>query len=127
MYMRREEGLTPVFRRSVMPINPWLGGRVWVRGDLRFSGLDRFVFVVVTYDVAQERLNSVRRLLRRYLLWMQNSVFEGNLTEEELDLLILSLKRVIDGREDSIFIYTKRRGRHYTIDIGRKKGTDLVI
>jgi len=77
--------------------------------------------------VAQERINKVRELLRRYLLWMQNSVFEGELTEEDIDLLELKLKRTIDESQDSVFIFIKRRGKHYTIDLGRKKGTDLVI
>lgn len=40
------------------------------------------MFVIITYDIADmKRLNKTIKLLRKYLGWTQNSVFEGNITE----------------------------------------------
>lgn len=40
-----------------------------------------------------------------YLFWVQNSVFEGDLTEAEFKILIDGLNNIIDDEEDSIIIY----------------------
>ena len=58
------------------------------------------------YDVAVERLNSVRGILRRYLNWIQNSAFEGELTEGLLEELKVKVRDVIDVNHDSIIFYT---------------------
>jgi CRISPR-associated protein Cas2 len=39
------------------------------------------MFVVVFYDVPAKRTELYRKLLVRYLPWIQNSVFSGDLTE----------------------------------------------
>ena len=62
------------------------------------------MFIIVTYDVETERVNKVRKILRKHLCWVQNSVFEGELTVSQLANLKLELKRIIkDG--DSIYFY----------------------
>ena len=58
------------------------------------------------YDVAVERLGSVRGILRRYLNWIQNSAFEGELTEGMLAELEMRLSDTIDMHHDSIIVYT---------------------
>lgn len=40
-----------------------------------------------------------------YLFWVQNSVFEGDLTESEFRIIIEGLNDIIDEEEDSIIIY----------------------
>ena len=63
------------------------------------------------YDVAVERLDSVRGILRRYLNWIQNSAFEGELTEGLLEELKAKLGDVIDVNHDSIIFYTTSNPR----------------
>lgn len=63
------------------------------------------VYVVIVYDIKVERVNKVKSFLRRYLFWVQNSVFEGDLTEAEFRILIDGLDNIIDDEEDSIIIY----------------------
>lgn len=58
------------------------------------------------YDVAVERLDSVRGILRRYLNWIQNSAFEGELTEGLLEELKVKLRDAVDVNHDSIIFYT---------------------
>lgn len=64
------------------------------------------MYMIVVYDVAVERLNRVRGVLRQYLNWVQNSAFEGELTTGSLEELVLKLKDVINEGEDSILFYS---------------------
>lgn len=63
------------------------------------------IYVVVVYDVAVDRINGVRQFLRRYLTWVQNSAFEGELTEGEMEKVKAGLGRLIKKDEDSVLFY----------------------
>ena len=63
------------------------------------------MYIIMVYDVKVKRINKVRNTARRYLNWIQNSVFEGELTKGQLRLLVHELKNAIDPSEDSIIIY----------------------
>jgi len=41
------------------------------------------MFVIIVYDVSVDRVSKVCSYLRRYLNWVQNSVFEGNITDKQ--------------------------------------------
>ena len=60
---------------------------------------------MVVYDVGVDRINGVRQFLRRYLTWVQNSAFEGELTEGELERVKVGLKKLIKDSEDSLLFY----------------------
>ena len=62
-------------------------------------------YFIVTYDIAEERVNKVRKILKKYLMWVQNSVFEGELTEAKLQKCKNELFKVIHIEEDSIYFY----------------------
>ncbi|MGC9200971.1 MAG: CRISPR-associated endonuclease Cas2 [Candidatus Aenigmatarchaeota archaeon] len=64
------------------------------------------MYVIVVYDVNVNRVSKVCQFLRTYLNWIQNSVFEGELTESELMRVEIGLKEIINENEDSIVIYT---------------------
>jgi len=64
------------------------------------------VYVIFVYDVAVDRIDAVRGLLRQYLNWVQNSAFEGELTIGTLEELILKLSDLVDETHDSVIIYT---------------------
>ena len=74
-----------------------LFGGNWVNGDS--------VYVIIVYDVKVERVNKVKSFLRQHLYWIQNSVFEGDLTKSGFKLVINGLKDIIDEEEDSVIIY----------------------
>ena len=63
------------------------------------------MYALVVYDVGVERVEKVRRWLIRYLCWVQNSVFEGELSEGQLAELKDGVKSIIDTEEDSVYIY----------------------
>ncbi|MCS7287364.1 MAG: CRISPR-associated endonuclease Cas2 [Anaerolineae bacterium] len=63
------------------------------------------MYVIIVYDVEQERVTRVCQLLRRFLHWVQNSAFEGELTESQLETLKVKLKEILDLERDSVYIY----------------------
>jgi len=63
------------------------------------------VYLIVVYDIAVERINGVRQFLKQYLNWVQNSAFEGELTEGEYEKIKIGLKGLIEEKEDSILFY----------------------
>jgi len=66
------------------------------------------MYVIIVYDVSVERVSKVCQFLRQFLNWIQNSVFEGELTKAELEKIKTGLKKIIDSERDSIIIYTLR-------------------
>jgi len=69
------------------------------------------MYALVVYDVGQERVTKVLKFLRTHLNWIQNSVFEGELTEAQLVKIRLKLMQIIDEEEDSVIIFTSREQR----------------
>lgn len=63
------------------------------------------MYVIIVYDVSVERVSKVCQFLRQYLNWVQNSVFEGELTESEILRIKTEIKNIIDEERDSITIY----------------------
>jgi len=63
------------------------------------------MYVIIVYDIEQERVAKVCQYLRRFLYWVQNSVFEGELSEVQLKKIKAELNKIIDPRRDSIYIY----------------------
>lgn len=63
------------------------------------------MYIILVYDIGVERVNQVRAFLKRYLNWIQNSVFEGDLTEGELAQIKSGLSGLIRESEDSIIVF----------------------
>ena len=64
------------------------------------------MYAIIIYDVAVERVNKVRQFLKRYLNWVQNSAFEGEVSEGDLAKIKVGLKKIIDKGQDSILVYS---------------------
>lgn len=86
------------------------------------------MFVIITYDIKIERINRVRKLLRKYLIWTQNSVFEGKITEAKLQKCLSEINSMIDRREDSIYVYRIQNEKNIKKDvIGEEKNFDELF
>ena len=66
------------------------------------------MYVIIAYDVNVERVNRVKKFLRQHLNWIQNSLFEGEVTPADLEEIKMGLKKIIDEDEDMIVIYRLR-------------------
>jgi CRISPR-associated protein Cas2 len=63
------------------------------------------MYVVVVYDVEQRRVAKVCQFLRRYLNWVQNSAFEGELSESQLEEVIVGVRKLVNRTSDSVYFY----------------------
>lgn len=62
------------------------------------------MFVLITYDVPAERTRIYRKLLRKHLEHLQQSVFYGDITEGQLVEVKKDIKTELI-EEDSIYIF----------------------
>ncbi|NPV81699.1 MAG: CRISPR-associated endonuclease Cas2 [Firmicutes bacterium] len=84
------------------------------------------MFVILVYDVNEKRVAKVLKKTREYLYWVQNSVFEGEITDATLKKLKMELGRIIDKDEDSVIIYKLRTTRYSSREIiGLCKGGEV--
>jgi CRISPR-associated protein Cas2 len=65
------------------------------------------VYVILVYDIGEKRVGKMLKLCRKYLNWIQNSVFEGEITEVKLKELTLNAKLIMK-EEDSLIIFSSR-------------------
>jgi CRISPR-associated protein Cas2 len=66
------------------------------------------MYCILVYDIGERRVVKMLKLCRRYLNWIQNSVFEGEITEVKLKELIHEAKEFMDQKTDSLIIFTAR-------------------
>ena len=62
------------------------------------------MYVIFVYDFGEKRVSKMLRLCRRYLNWIQNSVFEGELTPATYKKLTKELEKIITD-DDHVAIY----------------------
>lgn len=63
------------------------------------------MFVIVVYDINRKRAGRALKICRKYLVHVQKSVFEGNITEGQLKQLKNELFQLIKIEEDAVCIY----------------------
>lgn len=67
------------------------------------------MYVIAVYDVGQKRVGKMLKLCRRYLNWIQNSVFEGEISEAKLNELEHFARAIMDTETDSMIIFKARQ------------------
>ena len=70
------------------------------------------MYIILVYDVKQQRVGRMLKLCRRYLHWIQNSVFEGEISEVKLAELLGKARALLDEDEDSVILF-KSRTQHW--------------
>ncbi|MDO4790322.1 MAG: CRISPR-associated endonuclease Cas2 [Porphyromonas sp.] len=82
------------------------------------------MYVILVYDVGEKRVAKMLKLCRQYLNWIQNSVFEGEITEVKLLELKMAAHDIMDEEEDSIIIFSSRQHRWLEKEIlGKEKAS----
>lgn len=69
------------------------------------------MYVILVYDIGQKRVGKMLKLCRKYLNWIQNSVFEGEITQVKLNELLHSAGKIMNRNEDSLIIFKSRNER----------------
>ena len=83
------------------------------------------MYVILVYDIEEKRVGKMLKLCRRYLNWIQNSVFEGELTEVKLKELLLESKKIMDQKKDSIIIFSSRQEKWLDKQVIGKEKNEL--
>ena len=66
------------------------------------------MYIIAVYDCGEKRVAKMLKLCRRYLTWIQNSVFEGELSVVQLTELKLEAKKIMNKDEDSLIIFSSK-------------------
>ena len=66
------------------------------------------MYVLLVYDIKERRVGKMLKLCRQYLHWIQNSVFEGEISEVKLNELLHKAEAFLDLDEDSVIVFKSR-------------------
>jgi len=87
------------------------------------------MYVILVYDCGEKRVAKMLKLCRKYLNWIQNSVFEGNISEVKLMELKKKAREMMDTNTDSLIVFSSRD--HYWLDkeiVGKERSsTDIFL
>ena len=92
----------------------WLNGFVGAISKsrpLRNFKRNLAMYIILVYDIEVKRVAKVCKYLRQHLNWIQNSVFEGQLTKAQLTRVKSGLAAITDSEKDSVIIYQLRDAR----------------
>lgn len=86
------------------------------------------MYVIAVYDINEKRVSKMLKLCRQYLNWIQNSVFEGEITDVTLKELKHRAKKIMKD-EDSLIFFMSRDQRWLEKDVlGKDKSpVDTVL
>ncbi len=80
------------------------------------------MYVILVYDIEQKRVSKMLKLCRQYLNWIQNSVFEGELTDVKLKELIHKAGGIMNKEKDSMILFKSRQEKWLEkVVVGREK------
>lgn len=83
------------------------------------------MYVILVYDIGEKRVGRMLKLCRRYLNWIQNSVFEGEITEVKLRKLILEAGIIMEKERDSLIIFKSREAKWLEKEVIGQERNDL--
>ena len=69
------------------------------------------MYTILIYDVNEKRVGKMLKLCRRYLNWIQNSVFEGDISAIKLQELKNKAQEIMHSDQDSLIIFHSREKR----------------
>ena len=86
------------------------------------------MYLIMVYDIAEERVYKVLKTARKYLTWVQNSVLEGEISDAGFERLKMELREITKEDEDSVIFYTMRTTRYTSREnMGVVKGGEQQI
>lgn len=83
------------------------------------------MYVILVYDMDVKRVGKMLKLCRQYLNWIQNSVFEGELTEVALKELLYKAQTLMDAGTDSLIVFSSRQEKWLEKTLIGKEKNDL--
>ncbi len=82
------------------------------------------MYIILVYDIGEKRVGKMLKLCRQYLNWIQNSVFEGEITEVKIKELKSRAKDIMELETDSLIMFKSRDQNWLDKDIvGHERST----
>ncbi|MBO9638179.1 MAG: CRISPR-associated endonuclease Cas2 [Siphonobacter aquaeclarae] len=85
------------------------------------------MYVILVYDIGEKRVGRMLKLCRKYLHWIQNSVFEGEMTEAQLQELLMHAGKIMDEKVDSLILFKSRDERWLDKQIIGQERSDIGV
>ena len=86
------------------------------------------MYIILVYDIGEERVIRILKICRKYLTWVQNSVLEGEITKANLVKLKIEIRKNIKKEDDSVIIYGLRTTLYsFRETIGKEKGGEEIF
>ncbi|MBT1248350.1 MULTISPECIES: CRISPR-associated endonuclease Cas2 [unclassified Thermosipho (in: thermotogales)] len=63
------------------------------------------MYIIMVYDIGEKRVSKILKIARKYLNWIQNSVFEGILTKSQFEKLKYEVNNIINEKEDCVIYF----------------------
>jgi CRISPR-associated protein Cas2 len=63
------------------------------------------MYLIIVYDAAPKRGAKLLKFLRQHLMWIQNSVFEGDVSKAQYEIIKKGIKDIINKEKDSVIYY----------------------
>ncbi|MEA4987106.1 MAG: CRISPR-associated endonuclease Cas2 [Anaerovorax sp.] len=88
------------------------------------------MYVILVYDISgdekgQKVLTKTHKLCKKYLTHVQNSVFEGELSEAQIMKLHNELNQIIRKKLDSVILFKSRNSRWLEKEMWAKQDNAL--
>lgn len=83
------------------------------------------MYIILVYDIGEKRVGKMLKLCRQYLNWIQNSVFEGDITEVKLKELQYKAKEIMNIEQDSMIVFKSRDAKWLEKEIVGKEKNEL--
>lgn len=83
------------------------------------------MYVILVYDIGEKRVAKMLKLCRQYLNWIQNSVFEGEITEVKLKELQSRARQIMKTEEDSLIVFKSREEKWLEKEVMGQEKNDL--
>ena len=83
------------------------------------------MYIIAVYDIGEKRVGKMLKLCRKYLNWIQNSVFEGEITEVKLEELKIRAAKIMDEETDSLIFFKTRQEKWLDKEIIGKERCSL--
>jgi CRISPR-associated protein Cas2 len=83
------------------------------------------MYVILVYDMDSKRVGKMLKLCRKYLNWIQNSVFEGAISEVKLKRLLIEAKLIMNEETDSLIVFKSREESWLEKEVIGKEKNDL--
>ncbi len=75
------------------------------------------MYIILVYDIGEKRVGKVLKTCRLFLNWVQQSVFEGEISDANFKILKTKLKKITKADTDSVLIYIMRTTKYFKKEI----------